>query len=87
MNSSEQLENYLFNEQFTTTTEQTVITERSIKKKKPSKTETSTITTVTMNDDIKLLLYQYLITINSIGQTSQIILEALEQLYCSTIWE
>jgi hypothetical protein len=53
-----------------------------------SKTSTS-LTPVEdpISDDLKLLLYQSSITIDSIGHTAQIVFKALEQLYCLSVWE
>jgi hypothetical protein len=39
------------------------------------------------DDDVRLLLYQFSIAIDSMGQTARIILKALEQLYCTSVWE
>ncbi|CAF1298115.1 unnamed protein product [Adineta ricciae] len=38
-------------------------------------------------DDVKLLFYQCSIAVDSIGQTARVVLKALEQLYCTTVWE
>lgn len=60
-----------------------------MEKKSSSTTTTTTMGTLTdkSDDDVKLLLYQYSITIDSMGQTARIILKALEQLYCTSVWE
>ncbi|CAF0905621.1 unnamed protein product [Adineta steineri] len=42
---------------------------------------------ITDDDDVKILLYQCSIAINSIGQTARVLLKALEQLYCTSVWE
>jgi hypothetical protein len=59
--------------------------------KKPSKTDPSTTTIATVedqsNDDVKLLLYQCSIAIESIGKTAHALLKSFEQLYCTSIWD
>lgn len=44
-------------------------------------------TNVTAQNDVKLLLYQCSIAIDSFGQTARMILKSLEQLYCTSVWE
>ena len=38
-------------------------------------------------DDVKLFFYQCSIAVDSIGQTVRVALKALDQLYCTTVWE
>ncbi|CAF0785331.1 unnamed protein product [Rotaria sp. Silwood1] len=121
MNSSESLDDYLFNmvqqqvltplekviqklkDEKPTTLDQLVeiilnnankiIMERLTTTTKKTKQDPSA-TTITMAtsednsfDDIKLLFYQCSIAIESIGQTAQAMLKAIEQLYCTSIWD
>jgi hypothetical protein len=63
---------------------------KKITTKKPGKkSATSTIAPVDLNnsDDVKLMLYQWSIAVDSMGQTARIILKSLEQLYCAAVWE
>ncbi len=59
--------------------------------KKSSKNDLSTTTVATLEqttyDDVKLFLYQCSIAIDSIGQTARVMFKALEQLYCTSVWE
>ncbi|CAF1367325.1 unnamed protein product [Rotaria sp. Silwood1] len=70
-------------EQITITTKQTTM------KVSEKKSTTSTIATVDLNDsnDVKLMLYQWSIALDSMGQTVRIILKSLERLYCASLWE
>ncbi|CAF1602885.1 unnamed protein product [Rotaria sordida] len=67
-------------EQITTTTT-TKVSEK--------KSSTSTVATVDLNhsNDVKLMLYQWSIAVDSMGQTVRIILKSLEKLYCASLWE
>ncbi|CAF4313767.1 unnamed protein product, partial [Rotaria sordida] len=53
------------------------------------KSSTSTVATVDLNhsNDVKLMLYQWSIAVDSMGQTVRIILKSLEKLYCASLWE
>ncbi len=68
----------LYQDQFTTNTKGT---KKSGKK--------SPVTTVDLNnsDDVKLMLYQWSIAVDSMGQTARIMLKSLEQLYCASVWQ
>ena len=70
---------FFFQEQLSATTK------RPTTKKPGKKSETSTIEPVDLNnsDEIKLMLYQWSIAVDSMGQTSRIILKSLEHLYCA----
>ncbi|CAF5145835.1 unnamed protein product, partial [Rotaria magnacalcarata] len=46
-----------------------------------------TIVDLNDSDDVKLMLYQWSIAIDSMGQTVRIILKSLEKLYCTSSWE
>ncbi|UJR33439.1 hypothetical protein I4U23_020884 [Adineta vaga] len=50
-------------------------------------TTTETVVEDSVHNDVKLLFYQFSIAVDSIGQTARVILKALEQLYCTTVWE
>jgi hypothetical protein len=39
------------------------------------------------DEDVKLLFYQCAIAVDSIGHTARVLLKALEQLYCTSVWE
>ncbi|CAF3007497.1 unnamed protein product [Rotaria sp. Silwood2] len=75
--------NQVSSEQITTTTKRTTT------KASEKKSSTSTIATVDLNDsdDVKLMLYQWSIAVDSMGQTARIILKSLEKLYCASLWE
>ena len=70
----------LYQDQFTTNTKGKG-TKKSGKK--------SPVTTVDLNnnDDVKLMLYQWSIAVDSMGQTARIMLKSLEQLYCASVWQ
>ncbi|CAF1163337.1 unnamed protein product [Adineta steineri] len=70
-------------EQFTTDRNQTKM------KKSRKNLSTSTVPTVDLNnnEEVKIMLYQWSIAIDSIGQTVRVILKSLEQLYCTSVWE
>jgi hypothetical protein len=58
-------------------------------KKSGKKSTTSTVSTVDLNnsDDVKLMLYQWSIAVDSMGQTARVMVKSLEQLYCASVWE
>lgn len=63
----------------------TATTKRTTTTKKPAKNlPTSTIEPVDLNnnDEVKLMLYQWSIGVDSMSQTTRIILKSLENLYC-----
>lgn len=60
--------------------------------KKAVKTTSSASSTVATaedhpHEDVKLLLYQCSIAIQSIGHIAEALIEAVEELYCTTIWD
>ena len=60
------------------------------KKASAGSSTTTTAKTTTENDisdDVRVLLYQCSVLIDSYGQTARALLKAIEQLYCHTVWE
>ncbi|UJR13783.1 hypothetical protein I4U23_000793 [Adineta vaga] len=75
--------NRVATEQFTTDAK------RKVPKKSRKTPTTSPVSTVDLNnnEEVKLMLYQWSIAVDSIGQTARVMLKSLEQLYCASTWE
>ena len=72
-----------------TTTKATTITKKADKKvlNKPPSATTAVTPEDSIPDDVKLLLYQCSVALDTFGQTAHLVLKALEQLYCTSVWE
>ncbi|CAF3500605.1 unnamed protein product [Rotaria sp. Silwood2] len=72
--------NKIIMERLTTTSKPTTRTKKTTQKSSATSEDN-------VFDDVKLLFYQCSIAIESIGQTIQTMLKAIEQLYCTSIWD
>ena len=59
---------------------------KSLKTTSPSSTTLATAEDHP-HEDVKLLLYQCSIAIQSIGHIAETLIVAVEELYCTTIWD